>query len=565
MPIQLIDLIKPKNDGDFPMAEDIDLLGGWRVVADLTARDAIPAQRRKEGMRAKVVSNDTVYELKGGITNGDWAAVVISGGSVTGALLTTVGDMAIPIDFGDAGAVDPTPGVVFQSQADVNAELTAQGSSNFKHIYSVLLAFPPFIEHEININLAAGVHFADPAASDYYSLPVEGFTLNPGGKIFVNGRPLSEWTQIVAPLTVTAFQQASNDPWVQVAGTPFNGMDLRGRMAILSNGAYGIINAHDDNTLHLMKAVLPNPTVAVDTVFVGRPNTSYRNALVGTPTTRKDYYLMGLKYKSAAFGSNFEFLDLQLEGVGSFTFVSPAFNGNRSAFRRVIIDHEYERVQFGAYGGDGFQIGADSTCDLWDVGIYASPSYRPSDYALWPVNEGIIYAYSTFICDHNRPILVSEGKLYCRNLIVDNLGNSSLPSIQVTKGGFLQNWANMGGAIDTIRNAPGVGLELSNGGFLERPESQLFYFEGCAGPCIQLQTLSRLITVGNGFRDGGGNLDVGIEVLGPKAVVQLDSATDVTGANGDVRGAEGEILTYADIEANGPYVDALGNHVEKEP
>lgn len=47
--------------------------GGYRSVADLTARDAIPTNRRKEHMLVYVVSNDTVYTLSGGVTNGDWA------------------------------------------------------------------------------------------------------------------------------------------------------------------------------------------------------------------------------------------------------------------------------------------------------------------------------------------------------------------------------------------------------------------------------------------------------------------------------------------------------------
>lgn len=42
------------------------------VVADLTARDAIAAGRRYTGLIVYVVSDTVTYQLKGGITNGDW-------------------------------------------------------------------------------------------------------------------------------------------------------------------------------------------------------------------------------------------------------------------------------------------------------------------------------------------------------------------------------------------------------------------------------------------------------------------------------------------------------------
>src|SRR5512144_1959737 len=50
MPITLIDIIKPKNNQPFPIVEDIDLLGGFRVVPNTTARDGIGVQLKKHGM-----------------------------------------------------------------------------------------------------------------------------------------------------------------------------------------------------------------------------------------------------------------------------------------------------------------------------------------------------------------------------------------------------------------------------------------------------------------------------------------------------------------------------------
>ena len=63
MPIDLLDNVAPKNDGNFPVAIDTDLKGGYRVVADLTERDNIQTGRRAVGMRVLVTSDLTLYRL----------------------------------------------------------------------------------------------------------------------------------------------------------------------------------------------------------------------------------------------------------------------------------------------------------------------------------------------------------------------------------------------------------------------------------------------------------------------------------------------------------------------
>lgn len=58
-------------------ANPLDL---YATVADLTARDAIDSGVRFEGMLVYVVSEETNFQLIGGITNGDWAELSGSGG-----------------------------------------------------------------------------------------------------------------------------------------------------------------------------------------------------------------------------------------------------------------------------------------------------------------------------------------------------------------------------------------------------------------------------------------------------------------------------------------------------
>lgn len=65
--------IAPTSETDlYPSHDSKYGKGGFREVIDLVDRDSIPNQRRSEGMLVYVISNDTTYQLKGGITNSHW-------------------------------------------------------------------------------------------------------------------------------------------------------------------------------------------------------------------------------------------------------------------------------------------------------------------------------------------------------------------------------------------------------------------------------------------------------------------------------------------------------------
>src|SRR3954464_2747039 len=82
--VEITGLIKPLNSGAFPVWEDINGFGGYRSVADITARDAIPTNFRKHGMEVYVKSLQVVYELAADLTT--W---VFSNASPTLSLQTT--------------------------------------------------------------------------------------------------------------------------------------------------------------------------------------------------------------------------------------------------------------------------------------------------------------------------------------------------------------------------------------------------------------------------------------------------------------------------------------------
>jgi hypothetical protein len=86
--VQITGLIKPLNNGSFPVWEDINGLGGFRCVADIAARNAIPQNFRKVGMVVVVQSDSTPYILIGGTFNFNWQ--VFTGGNATPILRNTL-------------------------------------------------------------------------------------------------------------------------------------------------------------------------------------------------------------------------------------------------------------------------------------------------------------------------------------------------------------------------------------------------------------------------------------------------------------------------------------------
>jgi hypothetical protein len=61
MPVTLIDILKPKNSQPFPLVEDIDLLGGFRVVVADANRDAIGYKLKKDGMLVLVNTTKIIW------------------------------------------------------------------------------------------------------------------------------------------------------------------------------------------------------------------------------------------------------------------------------------------------------------------------------------------------------------------------------------------------------------------------------------------------------------------------------------------------------------------------
>ena len=62
MPLKFIAELQPKSD--FALLDDLNLRGSFRVCSNLTERNSLSADHRKNGMKVFVQSTDLVYELQ---------------------------------------------------------------------------------------------------------------------------------------------------------------------------------------------------------------------------------------------------------------------------------------------------------------------------------------------------------------------------------------------------------------------------------------------------------------------------------------------------------------------
>ena len=86
------------GDGNFPLVDDTDISGGYRTVADVAARDAIPSGLLKDGMLVYVQSESRAYRFQKGPY---WTRVALGG-----AVYTSVADhAALDAILVDAGRV----------------------------------------------------------------------------------------------------------------------------------------------------------------------------------------------------------------------------------------------------------------------------------------------------------------------------------------------------------------------------------------------------------------------------------------------------------------------------
>lgn len=91
MPSVINSITKASPADDYPVVNDTDLSGSYRVVVDLIERDAIVNTQRKSGMLVYVQSDLHFYKLDTGLTNIDWIDLGTDlGGGAGGATYTSL-------------------------------------------------------------------------------------------------------------------------------------------------------------------------------------------------------------------------------------------------------------------------------------------------------------------------------------------------------------------------------------------------------------------------------------------------------------------------------------------
>lgn len=78
-------IVTPDSNDKFPTHINSMGQGGYKAVQSIAERDAIPDERRENGMLCAVLQNDTVYQLKGGTDNAFWTIFTTGAGGATTA------------------------------------------------------------------------------------------------------------------------------------------------------------------------------------------------------------------------------------------------------------------------------------------------------------------------------------------------------------------------------------------------------------------------------------------------------------------------------------------------
>ena len=139
--------ILPFSDSDkFPTHLPQYGKGGYRSVADLDERDAIPTERQEEGMLVWVISNSTLYQLR----SGEWIEFKIStagegeggdsGGSGSQHIPTTVAELSDAADYAKVTDLEALEDRVTDLEENGGSEVS--GSYQFPSVSDIPSDYP---------------------------------------------------------------------------------------------------------------------------------------------------------------------------------------------------------------------------------------------------------------------------------------------------------------------------------------------------------------------------------------------------------------------------------------
>ena len=122
MAIELVSTVKPKNNGQFPIAEANDIKGGYYSVASIEERDNIPLVRRTAGMLCYVLG-DKIYKLNDDLEI--WEEFTVSGTANSNGIF--LGTTPPPDDAPDIALwIDASDGIIDENiPSDILTQLSA--------------------------------------------------------------------------------------------------------------------------------------------------------------------------------------------------------------------------------------------------------------------------------------------------------------------------------------------------------------------------------------------------------------------------------------------------------
>jgi hypothetical protein len=484
----------------------------------------------------------------------------VTGGTNSGSNLVTMEALTFPVDYNDVTAVDPTAGLVFNRQAEIDSFLLAAGTSNFKHLNAVFESIPMIIQHNVTVNLAAGVHrprAVEPSGAAW-AIPYKQFTSkdNSYALLTISGSAPSTWIPVdpaLVGLAITGMSAPNSlDPWIDVAGTPFTGFNLKGVFAVLDTGQTCVIHKHTNSRLYLTRDTNPTPSSIVK---IARPATVYRNSLDDL-TTLHPYFGSSLFSPGIASTGWPQVQNVVMHPCSAYNF---SFLGGWFSFLRSIYDQRFPGIP-----GYGNCLGGAINSSFWidDSSIFAvgygGVSIRGTD--------GYAYISSSYINGAGTGAYAGDGSMI--SLGGGVVFEACYEGISIEAAVFLAEQFDTTLKLHEVRNSTYSGLSLYGHSRTRVDYQAAVKFVDHAVPAIRIFSGSTLTqtgvsVTGNGLVDGGGNTDVGIEMTGPNASAVLDSINNVAGALGAVRMSDGEIWSWLDLKALGPVEDPDGNIVKK--
>ncbi|HSC25627.1 MAG TPA: hypothetical protein VLD67_00045, partial [Vicinamibacterales bacterium] len=467
-----------------------------------------------------------------------------------GGASSTSEDFSIPVDYVNAQSIDPPAGRVLASSDDVAAALGTAPA--FKHVEKVYNALPREIGHNVTINLAAGIHRPHSVPNvSFRSWTMDSKHVLPGATLAFQGVAPSLYTPrpgLTFPLAVTGSQLASGDPWMDFAGTPFTGLNLRGSFAVLNTGQTVTIHDHTNSRLFVLEALSPAPT---SVTLIGRPGTVLRNSLTDT-----------IRFKGSALHHDpldplgtIQWLDVMLDPFGANS--NCWTGGGFTWLVRCILDQDsaLDNIPLIVPDGNGWNF---TSCFLQSTSFINRQVAGGADLLL--VTQDFSNLQHCYMENSEDAIEVrGVGGLTVFNSVFNSVGRNTGPaagSVRVISSVVLDllDLPTLGKNIEFRNGKASVpSIVLKRGGH-SRDSFQTAIFKGNAAACVSIQGGGHLDLSNSGslgYKDGGGNLDVGIHIVGPGATANLNTGTNVTGAGGDVKIGGAAAIAYAAIPSTG--------------